>query len=55
MKGCAMPNYPSYKRIKFELRDMETGFFVEFEIPFSHENYAAVVAFPGSACIKLLK
>lgn len=43
------------KTIEFDVRDWKTGFFVSFRIPYTDENYATVVALPGSANIKLIK
>jgi len=45
----------NYTAIEFDLRDWENGFFLTFRIPFSLENYSAVVALPDSASIKLIK
>jgi len=41
--------------IEFDLRDWENGFFVSFKIPFSRDNYEAVVGLRNSANIKLIK
>jgi hypothetical protein len=49
-----MPN-ANIVAIEFEVRDWTNGFYLKFEIPFTNDNYAAVVAMPGSANIKLLR
>lgn len=46
---------PRYDVISFEVRDWPNGFFVEFAIPYTEENYANVVAIPGSANIRLIR
>lgn len=40
--------------IKFDFRDWENGFFVTFQIPFSLDNYNAIVAMPTSSNITLI-
>jgi len=41
--------------IKFDVRDWENGFWVSFRIPFTWDNWDAVIALPGSANIEVIK
>lgn len=50
-----MPNKLTYTRIKFTMVEWENEFLVDFEIPFSLENFDAVVSLRNSRDIKLVR
>ena len=49
-----MAKYKGKTKIQFDVRDWKYRFWVTFEIPLTPENWAAVIAMPGSANIKLI-
>lgn len=50
-----MPNKITFKFIEFTMVDWGNGFFIDFRIPFSLENFDAVIGLRNSRDIKLIK